>query len=200
MHIMLFGPAGSGKGTQAQLLAKRWNLQHLSTGDMLREEVALKTEFGVSYEALLAKGELASDEFVTALVKKRLESPRGTRGAIFDGYPRTVEQAKSLDALLAARGEKIMLIVEFLANPRTLLARVLKRATDGSGRSDDTKDTFLKRMRVYEENARPIIFYYSARNAVRLRLNAARPIAKVNAEINEAIGVLLEDLQASGEK
>ena len=162
LNLVLFGPPGAGKGTQAILLAKTFNLVHLSTGDLLRHEIADKTELGRIAKELIDKGELVSDEIVISMIESRLKKPRCTIGFIFDGFPRTVAQAQALDKLLTKHHSKVSVMLCLSVDKTELVDRLLKRGLT-SGRCDDLEAATIEhRIDVYNEKTAPIINYYES--------------------------------------
>jgi adenylate kinase len=159
VNFLIFGPPGSGKGTQSVRLAEKFNLKHLSTGDMLRAEIAAGTELGKKMSSIMSKGELVPDEVVIELIAKKIDSTKGSAGFLFDGFPRTVAQTVELEKMLNKRKMKIdsMLVLE--VDHDELVKRLVLRA-DQSGRPDD-KDTKVieNRIDVYREKTEPIITY-----------------------------------------
>ncbi len=166
MNIIFFGPPAAGKGTQAKILQDKYGLQQLSTGDMLREEIAGQTALGVKMKAIMDQGRLVPDEVVIEMIANRIDSPECAKGAIFDGFPRTEAQAEALDAMLAARGKKIDYVVEMIVDFDALDARVAKRAAE-EGRSDDTVETFRKRLDQYKNYSKEVLPYYQAKGLVQ---------------------------------
>jgi adenylate kinase len=151
MNLILFGPPGAGKGTQAGRLVSERGMVQLSTGDMLRAAIASGSELGERVKGIMQRGELVFEE--------RLPEADAAGGAIFDGFPRTVAQAKALDAMLAGRGGKIDLVVRIVVNDAELLARVTKRFED-QGRPDDNPESFKVRLGAYNEQTAPLLPYY----------------------------------------
>src|ERR1700759_4177819 len=150
MNIVLFGPPGAGKGTQAKVLVEKRGLPQLSTGDMLRAAVKAGTPLGKKVDALLTKGELVPDEIVIDIIGERYDEPDCAHGAVFDGFPRTIPQAEELDSMLAKRGKKIDLVLELKVDDKELLKRVEQRMKEGGVmRSDDTPETLQHRLGVY---------------------------------------------------
>jgi adenylate kinase len=187
LNLVLFGPPGAGKGTQAKLLRERRGLPQLSTGDMLRAAIAAGTELGKKCKALLDKGELVSDETVIELIANRYDEPDCANGAVFDGFPRTIPQAEALDAMLAERGKKIDLVLELKVNDAVLLARVEQRIKEGGIlRSDDTPETLKHRLEVYYKNTAPLIDYYKAQKKL-VTLDGMAPIDHVTGQIAAAL-------------
>jgi adenylate kinase len=159
LNIVLFGPPGSGKGTQSEKIIDAHHLVHLSTGDLLRAEIAGKTELGLKASSIMQKGELVPDEVVIGMMENRIDQEKGAKGFIFDGFPRTVEQARSLDALLAKRKLAITVMISLNVPRQELINRLLKRGKE-QGRSDDTLEVIENRIKVYEQQTFPVMDYY----------------------------------------
>jgi adenylate kinase len=159
MNIIFFGPPAAGKGTQAKILQDKYGLQQLSTGDMLREEIANATPLGAKMKALMDDGQLVPDSVVVEMIAGRIDSSDCAKGAIFDGFPRTQAQAQALDEMLAERGKKIDRVIELIVDFDALSARVEKRAAE-EGRSDDNVTTFKKRLDQYKSYSKEVLPYY----------------------------------------
>jgi adenylate kinase len=159
INVLMFGPPGSGKGTQSVTLAEKYNMLHLSTGDMLRAELAAGTELGRKMAAIMAAGELVPDDVVIAMIAQKIDSTIGKAGFIFDGFPRTVEQADALQNMLKERGMKIDLMLVLDVNDAELMDRMKKRALV-SGRADDADEAVINnRIAVYRAKTEPVIDY-----------------------------------------
>ena len=183
MNLVLFGPPGAGKGTQAKILTEKRGLPQLSTGDMLRAAIAAGTPLGLACKALMDKGALVPDETVIGIIAERYDQPDCARGAVFDGFPRTIPQAEALDRMLADRGKKIDLVLELKVDDTALLARVESRiAAGGPVRADDNPETLKKRLEVYYANTAPLLGYYSGQGKLRT-LDGMAPIGEVTAQI-----------------
>jgi len=168
VNLVLFGPPGAGKGTQSKILTQQRGLPQLSTGEMLRAAIEAGTPLGLACRALMAKGELVSDETVIRIIAERYDQPDCRNGAVFDGFPRTIPQAEALDKMLAERGKKIDLVLELKVDDAVLLTRVEARIEAGGVmRSDDTPETLAYRLGVYYKNTAPLIDYYRRQGKLR---------------------------------
>jgi adenylate kinase len=161
VNLILFGPPAAGKGTQAKRLVEEKGMVQLSTGDMLRAAIASGSELGQKCQAIMARGDLVSDEIVIALIEDRLTEAEAAGGAIFDGFPRTVAQAEALDAMLAKRGAKIDAVVRLKVDDAALTDRISKRFAE-QARPDDNPETFKVRLEAYNRNTAPLLPYYQA--------------------------------------
>jgi adenylate kinase len=159
VNFLIFGPPGSGKGTQSVRLAEKFNLLHLSTGDMLRAEIAAGTELGKKMSLIMSKGELVPDEVVIEMIAHKIDSSKGSAGFLFDGFPRTVAQTVSLEKMLNERGMKIDQMLVLDVDHDELVKRLIARA-ELSGRADDKDPAVIEnRIDVYKEKTEPIINY-----------------------------------------
>ena len=164
LNIVLFGAPGCGKGTQAQLLRERFGLNHISTGEVIRAEIASGSELGLRMKSYIDRGELAPDSLVIDIIVDYLDSHRDAAGNIFDGFPRTTAQAVEFDRLLAERGEEVTTMVFMNVPEEELVRRILLRGRD-SGRADDaSEDVIRNRIRVYNEQTAVVADHYSAQN------------------------------------
>lgn len=159
MNLILFGPPGAGKGTQAKRLVEGRNMVQLSTGDMLRAAIASGSELGKRVEGIMQRGELVSDEIVIELIESRLPEAEAAGGAIFDGFPRTLAQAEALDKMLAGRGARIDLVVRLKVDDEALKQRIAGRFAE-SGRPDDNPESFVVRLEAYNRQTAPLLPYY----------------------------------------
>ncbi|MDX1283505.1 MAG: adenylate kinase [Draconibacterium sp.] len=160
LNLVLFGPPGAGKGTQAEFLITSFGLIHLSTGDLLRSEIAGGTKLGLEAKSYMEKGELVPDAVVIGMIKSKLETSKEAKGFIFDGFPRTVDQAKALDELLNDNGTPISGMLSLEVEKQELINRLLNRGKS-SGRADDQNQSVIEnRINVYNEKTLPLIEYY----------------------------------------
>jgi adenylate kinase len=186
VNIVLFGPPGAGKGTQARILAERRGWPQLSTGDMLRAAVAAGSPLGRQVEDILAKGNLVSDDVVVKIIAERYDRPDCANGAVFDGFPRTIKQAEALDDMLAARGRKIDLVIELKVDEAILLSRVEQRIKEGTARADDNPETVRNRLQVYRRDTAPLLDYYGGQDKVKT-VDGMAPIGDVTKAIARVI-------------
>ncbi len=161
MNIVLFGPPAAGKGTQAKILVKQRGLIQLATGDMLRAARKSGSDLGKKVAGIMDRGDLVSDEIVIALIEEQLDANEDAPGFIFDGFPRTVEQAKALDASLKQRGQAVNGVVRLCVDDKVLLGRIEKRFID-EGRDDDNPESFKIRLGNYHKQTAPLLPFYAA--------------------------------------
>lgn len=159
MRLVLMGPPGAGKGTQAAVIAKELDIPHISTGEIFRANVGEGTQLGVEAKKYMDKGEYVPDEITNAMVADRLAQPDTGNGFLLDGYPRTLEQVGELDTILAGLGTPLEKVVEITANTEEVIQRLLKRAQE-QGRADDTEEVIRRRMEVYAEQTEPLVAVY----------------------------------------
>ena len=165
MNLILFGPPGAGKGTQAKILIKKYNIVQISTGDMLREEVKLETDLGKAAKFIMDKGNLVSDEIIISMIEKRIVKPDCKNGFILDGFPRTLQQAIDLDKILDKLEINIDKVVEINVDEDILLQRINKRALESQNKRDDDNSEILKnRIVVYKKDTLPVLEYYKNLN------------------------------------
>jgi adenylate kinase len=172
MKLILLGPPGAGKGTQASRLAEKHGIPQLSTGDMLRAAVKAGTPVGLQAKAVMEAGGLVSDQIVVGIIADRMSEADAAKGFILDGFPRTVAQAQSLDEMLAGKGMMLHSIVELKVDENALLARIEKRAAEtlAAGevvRADDNPEAFKKRLDAYREQTAPVSAYYASKGTLR---------------------------------
>ena len=219
MRLVLLGPPGAGKGTQARLLIERYAIPQLSTGDMLRAAVAAGTAVGAKAKAVMAAGQLVSDEIVNAIVAERIGQPDCAGGFILDGFPRTLAQADTTEAMLAARGQRLDRVIEMRVDDEVLVHRVSGRftcghcgavyhdadqqpkvegvcdvcgASDFKRRPDDNADTMRTRLRAYYKETSPLVGYYHCKGSLR-SVDGMQPVAQVAA----AIAACLDEVAAT---
>ena len=187
MRLILLGPPGAGKGTQAQRLVEKHGIVQLSTGDMLRSAATAGTPVGLEAKAIMDRGDLVPDEVMIAIIAERLAQPDTAKGFILDGFPRTVDQAKALDRLLEERGMALDGIVEIVVDHGILRDRILGRAREtGGARADDTEETVAKRLAVYRELTAPVAQYYDQRGVLR-QVDGMGSVAEVAARMDESL-------------
>ncbi|MGA2056057.1 MAG: adenylate kinase [Bradyrhizobium sp.] len=194
MRLILLGPPGSGKGTQAQRLIRRYGIVQLSTGEMLRAAVAAQTPVGLKAKDIMASGGLVPDEIVIGIISDRLDQPDATKGFILDGFPRTVPQAEALDALLKRKHLKLDAVIELRVNESALLERVENRAAETRARGeevrvDDTPEVLIKRLASYRTLTEPLIHYYSERRKL-LTVDGMMTIEHVTHEIDRILAAI----------
>ncbi len=191
MRLILLGPPGAGKGTQAQRLVEKYSIPQLSTGDMLRSAVAAKTAVGLKAKAVMDAGELVSDAIVNAIVSDRIDEPDCTRGFILDGYPRTLAQADAVGEMLADKSIALDAVVELVVDDKALVGRIIKRAEEAMAagqapRKDDNAEVFDERLREYYKKTAPLIGYYYAKGLLR-GVDGMASIDAVTKEINSVL-------------
>jgi len=193
MRLILLGPPGAGKGTQAQRLVEKYNIVQLSTGDMLRAAVAAGTPVGLKAKEIMARGELVPDDVVVAIVADRIEKPDARNGFILDGFPRTVPQAEALDRMLHERRLDLDAVIELKVDEGILLDRVQRRVNETLARgepvrADDNPESLKKRLDAYRAQTAPLVDFYAGKGSLR-RVDGMAPIA----EVTSAIGRILAD-------
>ncbi|MDX8512879.1 adenylate kinase [Mesorhizobium captivum] len=193
MRLILLGPPGAGKGTQAQRLVEKHGIPQLSTGDMLRAAVQAGTEVGKRAKAVMDAGELVSDAIVNAIVAERIDQPDCARGFILDGYPRTLVQADAVEAMLGERGIALDSVIELVVDDKALVGRIVKRAEDAKAagqpvRKDDNPAVFEERLREYYKKTAPLTGYYYAKGRLKT-VDGMASIDAVTAEIENVLSV-----------
>tara|TARA_B100000214_G_scaffold238432_1_gene174423 strand:+ start:205 stop:777 length:573 start_codon:yes stop_codon:yes gene_type:complete len=188
MNIVIFGPPGAGKGTQSKFIVNKYNLFQLSTGDLLRNEIKNKTPLGSQISSIINSGELVSDKIVGSLIEKFVSNGSYKNKIIFDGYPRTLIQAKNLDDLLKKYKQKINIVLKLSVSPETIKKRILERQTQ-ENRVDDNEEIAIKRYKTYIKSSEPIINYYEQSNLVKV-INGEAGISEINSEISGLIDTI----------
>ncbi len=192
MRLILLGPPGAGKGTQAARLVEKHGIPQLSTGDMLRAAVKAGTAVGLKAKAVMDAGGLVSDEIVVGIIADRIQEPDARKGFILDGFPRTVAQAEALDKLLDSKNLKLDAIVELKVDEAALLARIENRAREtiaagGAVRADDNPEAFKVRLDAYRKQTAPVSAYYASKGTLKT-VDGMMSIAAVTAALDAAIG------------
>ena len=187
MNIILFGPPGAGKGTQATKLVADRGMVQLSTGDMLRGAIANKTELGLKAKAIMDAGELVSDDIMIGMISERMSHDDCKAGVILDGFPRTVAQAEALDGMFAERGITLDHVIEIAVDEAALFDRIENRAKEtGGARSDDNADVLRQRLSVYHENTAPVLPYYADKGLLS-RVDGMGDISSVSHHIEQIL-------------
>ena len=192
MRIILLGPPGAGKGTQAVRLVERLGIPQLSTGDMLRAAVAAGTPVGLKAKAVMDRGDLVSDDIVVGIIADRIEEQDAKAGFILDGFPRTVAQAEAFDQMLADKGLRLDSVIEFKVNEAELVERIVRRAKDTEARGepvrkDDNPEVFKTRLEAYRNQTAPLSAYYERTGMLRT-VDGMKPIDDVTQAIKEILG------------
>jgi adenylate kinase len=190
LNIIIFGPPGSGKGTQSAKIVEKYNLVHLSTGDLMREEIAKDSPLGREVKKFIDKGMLVPDEIIMRELYDKASEHLDSPGLIFDGFPRTIVQAEMLDQMLNKHGIPIDVVLSVDVNEEELFKRLMGRAED-SGRSDDTADIIWQRIEVYKEQTFPLIDFYKKQGKI-VSINGMSPVDKVFGKITKAVDTYLE--------
>jgi len=185
VNVVIFGPPGAGKGTQAQHIVKKFNLYQVSTGDLLRNEIKNKSEIGKEIEEIISKGDFATDNIVNKIIKNIIFDPKKKDKLIFDGYPRSLNQAKNLDSLLNSSKQKIDFIFFLNVNKDTIIKRIEKRKILEK-RSDDDLSTILKRYDTYMETTKPVLDFYS-KNPNFYEIDGSEKIEVISSKIEQII-------------
>ena len=185
MNIVIFGPPGAGKGTQSNLIVKKFNLYQLSTGELLRQEIKGKTNLGDQISSIMNTGNLVSDHIVGTLIEKYISNKIYKSRLIFDGYPRNLAQAKNLENLLKKYDQKIDIVLKLSVNLETIKKRISERKVLEK-RSDDNEEIAIKRFETYENNIKPVIDFYKQSKLLRV-VNGEATISEINDEISGLI-------------
>ncbi len=192
MRLILLGPPGAGKGTQAERLVREHGIPQLSTGDMLRAAVAAGTPVGLQAKAVMESGGLVSDAIVVGIIADRIEQEDARKGFILDGFPRTVAQAEALDSMLGSKGLKLDVVIDLVVDETKLVDRIMKRAADAKAagqpvRKDDDPEVFKTRLAAYHRDTAAVRPFYAARGMVK-SVDGMQPIEAVTAAIDAIIG------------
>lgn len=191
MRLILLGPPGAGKGTQAKILVDTFGIPQLSTGDILRSAIANKTPLGIAAKVVMDRGDLVSDDIVNGIVSDRLDAEDCKAGFVLDGFPRTIAQAQALDSMLEDKGMALDAVVEITADADTLVQRIVNRALEsaartGHVRADDNEDVVRNRLNVYREQTAPLVDYYR-RHGLLKSVDGMAPIDDVTQAIRQAV-------------
>ena len=188
MNLIIFGPPGAGKGTQSNFIAKSFNLFQLSTGEILREQIKKKTDLGAKISPVINSGSFVSDEIVSDLIEKVIKDKKYNNRIIFDGYPRSLVQAKNLDNLLNKYHQKISIVLKLSVSLETIKKRISERRTIEK-RPDDNEEIAIKRYQTYEKSTEPVIEYYKRLNLLKV-IDGERSIDQINKEISDIINII----------
>jgi len=189
INLVLFGPPGSGKGTQAAFLIEKYSLIHISTGDLFRYEMSHDTPLGQEAKAYMAKGELVPDSVTIGMLRNKVEKHPDAKGFIFDGFPRTIPQAEALDALLISMGTEVAGLISLEVGEEEIVQRILKRGIT-SGRADDTDEaTVRKRIFVYKTETTPVFDYYASKGKSH-SINGLGTIDEIAKRLSQAVDAL----------
>jgi adenylate kinase len=190
MNLLVLGPQGCGKGTQAKRIKATYGVPHIATGDMLREMKELPTELGRELKDVMDRGDLVDDELMIRLIRDRLARGDTVAGFVLDGFPRTMPQAEALDELLGGMGRRLTIVFDFqIPDHRVLIERMLRRAEE-EGRSDDTPEAMERRLALYDSETAPLIDYYRTRSANVVGIHADRTVDEVFEEIRHVLDSL----------
>lgn len=185
MRLILLGPPGAGKGTQAEILVKTYGIPQLSTGNILRAAMQAGTEMGLAAKEVVERGDLVPDEIVNGIVSDRLDQEDCKPGFILDGYPRTISQAETLEAMLADKGMGLDHVIELTAEADILVARVINRSKE-SNRADDNPDVIRNRLNVYREQTAPLVEFYRGKGLLK-SIDGMQSVEEVTAAIRRAV-------------
>jgi len=185
VNVLILGPQGSGKGTQAKRIAAEYDIPHVATGDIFREAIASRTPLGREVEPILASGQLVPDELTVSLIRERLAEDDARNGFVLDGFPRNAAQAEALDELLAEIGRPLDIVLELQVPDEVCIERLLKRAEE-EGRADDTPEVIEQRLEIYHRETAPLVEHYLATGKV-VGIHGEGSVDEVWAEIQDAL-------------
>ena len=188
MNLVIFGPPGAGKGTQSKFIVEKFNLFQLSSGEILRKEIKNKTVLGLEISSLMNAGQLVSDQIASNLIEKFISNKEYKNRLIFDGYPRNLTQAKTLNELLNKYGQKINLVLKLSVSLETIKKRISERRALEK-REDDSEEIAIKRYKTYEKSTEPVIDYYKKLNLLKV-IDGERSIDQINKEISDIINLI----------
>ena len=183
MRLILLGPPGAGKGTQATFFAEKLKIPHISTGEILRQAIARQTSFGIQAQSHLEAGELVPDALIMALMRERLAKQDALVGWVLDGFPRNLSQAQALENILQVLGQSYPVIINLNVDTESLIRRMLQR-----GRQDDTENTIRRRLEVYQEKTTPLINFYQKRHCL-INIDGNLSVAEVTGSLKNALSL-----------
>lgn len=187
MRLIIMGPPGAGKGTQAQILVEKYSIPQLSTGDILRAAIEAKTPMGIQAKEIMARGDLVPDEVVCGIVSERLDGRDAKGGFVLDGFPRTIAQAEELDAMMVEKGIALDAVISLEVDADALVARIKKRSAESGGsRADDNEEVLRNRLNVYAELTEPLIAYYAKQGNVK-HIDGMASIEEVTSSIAQEL-------------
>jgi len=189
LNVIIFGAPGSGKGTQSELIISKYGLYHISTGDILRQEIKKQTELGAIADGYIKTGQLIPDELIIKMLAEVLTANKGAKGYIFDGFPRTIAQGEALDNLLRERNTSITAVLNLVVDEKELLNRLIKRGEE-SGRSDDNPAVIQNRLKVYHDQTAPLEEYYRKKGTL-FKIKGTNSIEEVFEKIVESLDRLI---------